>query len=809
MRKIHLYILTIFLLISNHAIAQNSTVNFDKNWHFHLGGLIGGEHPLLDDSKWRILDLPHDWSIEDRPGTRSPFNKDAISQVNGGFTAQGTAWYRKSFTVPVSDKNKHVIIQFDGVYMNADVYVNGQHVGNHPYGYTSFYYDITPQLKFGNKNIVAVEVKNEGQNSRWYSGSGIYRHVWLKTLGLVHIAQWGTFIATSEVSESSAKLSIKTQLVNDGTDEAPITLITRFVGPDGNEACKTSSRLTLNGGERKEVSENGEIKNPALWSCERPVLYKAITEIYQNGKLINSEQNTLGIRSISFGAKNGFQLNGKQVKLKGGCFHNDNGPLGACAFDRAEERKVELLKASGYNAIRCSHNPPSPAFLNACDRLGMLVIDEAYDMWNYAKNPYDYHLYFGKWGENDMESMVTRDRNHPSIVMWSIGNEIPERATEEGVQTAKILSRYVKELDPTRAVTAAVNGLNPDKDPFFAALDIGGYNYAAGGDHLKAHIYADDHERVPERIMFGSESYPLEAFDSWTAVEDSPYVIGDFVWTAWDYIGEASIGWLGYPQNSTFYPWNLAFCGDIDICGWKRPQSYYRDALWKSNQLSIFVSPPVTSFKPNPNKASWSKWNWADVLPDWNWKGHENKPLAVSVYSSCEKVELLLNNKSLGVKSTNRLTRFTATWLVPYAAGELKAIGYNGNKKVKTASLHTAGQPIAIKLFADHEYLEADKQDLSYVTVDITDEHGYIAPKAEDLISFSLTGDAKIIGVGNANPLSLESFQLSHRKAWKGKCLVIIRAGKKPGEIILHAKGSGLRQANIRLIARAPSVLLE
>src|SRR6185437_16096180 len=295
-----------------------------------------------------------------------------------------------------------------------------------------------------------------------------------------------------------------------------------------------------------------------------------------------------GIRKISFDVENGFQLNRKTVKLKGGCFHNDNGPLGSKAYDRAEERKVELLKASGFNAVRCSHNPPSPAFLAACDRLGMLVMDEAFDCWKYGKNAYDYHLFFNDWWKRDVESMVTRDRNHPSIIMWSIGNEIPEKGTPEGAQEAAMLVKYVKEIDNTRAVTSAVNDLKVDKDPYFAALDVSGYNYEFGGGNERTNIYEYDHKRVPGRIMAGTESYPLEAFGSWMEVVDHPYVIGDFVWTAFDYIGEASIGWLGYQQQTSFYPWNLAYCGDIDICGWKRPQSYYRDALWKPNQLSIF-----------------------------------------------------------------------------------------------------------------------------------------------------------------------------------------------------------------------------
>jgi beta-galactosidase len=782
------------LFLINQANAQtNNTINFDEGWRFHRGGMLGGQEPELNDSKWRQVDLPHDWSVEDIPGTHSPFSPDAISQVGGGFTSQGTGWYRKTFDVPLTVKGKQIIMLFDGVYMNSDIYINGEHLGNHPYGYTGFYYDITSHLKYGEKNTVAVEVKNEGQNSRWYSGSGIYRHVWLKTIDPVHIAQYGTYIITPEVSETSAQIDIKTQLENNGKENGSLTIVTKFLNAKGIEAGRTESKLTLNAGEKKEISEHSEIKDPQLWSCESPVLYKAVTEVYKDGRLINNDVNTFGIRKITFDTSNGFQLNGKTLKLKGGCFHNDNGPLGSKAYDRAEERKVELLKASGYNAIRCSHNPPSPAFLDACDRLGMLVIDEAFDTWSTGKNAYDYHLYFKDWWQKDIEGMVMRDRNHPAVIIWSIGNEIPQSDSPESAQNAKMLAHYVKQIDPTRSITAAVNSPEVAKDPFFAALDVGGYNYGISENGNQTDLYEQDHQRLPGRIMVGTESYALIAFGNWMAVKDHPYVIGDFVWTAWDYIGEASIGWRGYPQNANFYPWNLAYCGDIDICGWKRPQSYYRDALWKSDQLSVFVVPPSPSFPKNPDKASWSKWNWADVVSEWHWAGFENKPVQVNVYSSCDSAELFVNNRSLGIKPTNRSTRFIASWTVPYKAGEIKAVGYSGGKAVKTTSIHTAGKPVKIDLSADKQVLTADNQDLCYITVNLVDSKGYINPNAEDLINFSLTGDAKIVGVGNANPLNTESYQAPRCKAWKGKCLVIIKTGKTSGKIILTANSAGLK----------------
>jgi beta-galactosidase len=790
------------LIFSSGIAAQtNVTKQFDNDWAFYLGGAQGAEQNNFDDSKWRKIDLPHDWSIEDVEGSHSPFSRKAISQVSGGFTTGGTGWYRKTFQVAPEEKGKKIFIQFDGVYMNADVWINGHHLGNHPYGYTSFIFDVTDLLIFDAPNVIAVEVKNEGQNSRWYSGSGIYRHVWLKIMEKVHITQWGTFITTPEISNTVATINCKTNVVNETSQDAAVDIITKYINASGAEVA-SSGRLKQVIASKKslEFNEDAVIKNPQLWSCESPLVYTAVTSIYKNGELLSRDTNSFGIRKISFDVSKGFRLNGKTIKLKGGCFHNDNGPLGSKAYNRAEERKVELLKASGFNAIRCSHNPPSPAFLVACDRLGMLVMDEAFDCWNYGKNPYDYHLYFKDWWKKDVESMVCRDRNHPSIIMWSIGNEIPERGNAEGVATAKMLANYIKSLDETRAITSAVNELNEDKDPYFAQLDVAGYNYAAGGDHLKNNIYESDHQRIPGRIMVGTESYPLEAFESWMDVVDHPYVIGDFVWTAYDYIGEASIGWLGYFQKQSFYPWNLAYCGDIDICGWKRPQSFYRDALWKDGQISLFVTPPVPSFDLNPNKESWAKWNWLDAVSNWNWAGYENKPIEVTIYSSCTQVELFLNGKSLGKKLTDRSTKFMASWQVPYQQGVLKSVGYNAkNKIINTAKLATASKPTTIKLTADRTSIKANNEDLSYVTVELLDAKGNRNPLAENLVKFEIQGPGTIVGIGNANPISLESYQATERKAWQGRCLVIVKSGKSAGQIKLKAIANGLNGASINI----------
>ena len=653
-----------------------SEILFDAGWRFYRGDVEQGEKMEYDDSSWRLVDLPHDWSVEDIPGTNSPIDSNAIGGIDAGYLVGGTGWYRKTFYTDADISGKVIHLQFDGIYMNADIWLNGQLLGNHPYGYTSFVFDITGKLLPGKNNTLAVRVMNEGRNSRWYSGSGIYRHVWINIMDPIHVDHWGTYITTPVVEANVAKVNIKTSIFNESEESAEVIIVTRIINTDRTEVAITKSSQNISPGTKHEFVQDLEVISPSLWSVESPVLYTAINEVFKmNGdvrsEMIDHVENTFGIRTFSVSAEKGFTLNGKPLLLKGGCMHHDNGPLGAAAFDRAEERRVEIMKASGFNAIRTSHNPPSTAFLSACDRLGILVIDEAFDMWREPKNPDDYHLYFDEWWKKDIASMVLRDRNHPSIIFWSIGNEIPERGKPEGAALAGILASYVRELDPTRPVTSAVNGVTSDKDPYFATLDVCGYNYAINS-------YVSDHERLPERIMYAAESFPLEAFEYWMAAVDYPWVIGDFVWTGHDYLGEASIGWLGYPHEGSFYPWTHAYCGDIDICGFKRPPSYYRDVLWgDGKQVSLFVVPPVPSFALNPKKVEWSKWEWQDVVANWNWAGYEGNLIKIEVYSSCTEVELFLNEKSFGRKKTNRNTRWIANWDMAYQPGVLRAVGYD------------------------------------------------------------------------------------------------------------------------------------
>lgn len=779
--------------VSNSAREE---ILFDANWKFMRNDVKGAEIANFDDSSWRTLDLPHDYSIENLPNTESPFDPEAIGAYHSGYTVGGTSWYRKTFDVPTEWDGKTVELLFEGIYMNADVWINGTHVGNNIYGYTPFHFDITDKLDFGGRNVIAVQVKNEGVNSRWYTGSGIYRHVWLNVLDAVHVAENGVYVTTPDVSSEKAIVNIETEISNKSEQEASVQLMTEIVDAEGKIIASGERKQSITSGETYTFSQQIHVKNPALWSPETPNLYKARTTVISK-KTKDVKYTTFGIRTITKDAKNGFMINGVPMKLKGGCVHHDNGPLGAKAFDRAEERKVEILKANGFNSVRTSHNPPTRAFLDACDRLGMLVIDEAFDTWDRAKTRQDYHRYFKEDWQNPLGTMVRRDRNHPAIFLWSIGNEISNSTEPATLEISSTLGRFVHSLDSTRPITAGVHSLEADRSSYMNTLDVVGLNYAIWPEKDYFAKYA---ALNPDMVMYCSESYALDMFDAWAAVDKYPFVMGDFVWTAWDYIGEASIGWHGYSQEKDFYPWNLAYDADINICGWKRPQSYYRDAFWNKNNITIAVHAPVPSFEIlKREKKDWSRWHFDDVVFDWNWEGMEGKTLEVEVYSSAKEVELFLNGKSLGRKPAGMENKNRVLYEVPYQKGELKAIGYEGNGTRTECILKSSNSAKAIKMTADRTEIKANGQDLSYITIELLDENGILDPKAENQLKFSITGDAEIIAVGNANPISIESYTLPTRKAWRGKCLVIVKAGYNVGDIMLTAGAGGFEDASIKL----------
>ena len=793
--------------------------SFDSDWHFLRADAPDAENAMFDDSTWRTLDVPHDWSIEDLPVSDAsdqsatnrvgPFDlSQSSSQSRGGAEighfVGGTAWYRKHFTLTPDDAKKLVAVRFDGVYMNADFWINGHSLGNHPYGYTSFEFDLTPHLKpAGQKNVLAVRVKNEGNNSRWYSGSGIYRHTWLTVTDPVHVPTWGVFVSTPEISKDKAVVRITTEVRNDSKARANVVVRTRVLDATGKVLKTTDSRLRLPANETRPVEQTLEVRSPKLWSLEAPELYSSEVEIVAARKTVDAVSTRFGIRKIEVDAERGFRINGQMLKLMGGCIHHDNGPLGAAAIDRAEERRIELLKANGFNAIRTSHNPPSPAFLDACDRLGMLVVDEAFDCWERAKKQQDYHLYFKEWSDRDIALMVRRDRNHPSVVMWSVGNEIPEQFNTNAIPIQKRLREAVLSHDPTRLITQGVcndggqvsRNWDTLSDPAFTYLDVGGYNYLPNR-------YEGDHARHPERVIMGTESYPKEFFDYWSLVEKHPYVIGDFVWTAMDYLGESGLAHsiIGTGRSGYFlpWPWFNAWCGDLDLCGFKKPQSFYRDVVWRRSQIEMAVHAPI----PEGQRERVSGWGWPDEAQSWNWSGQEGKPLQVAVYSRCESVRLELNGQVIGEKPVSAATKLTAKFDVPYAPGELKAIGLIQGKAVAEKILNTSGVPKQVKLIADRNNLRADRNDLSYVTVEIVDADGRRIPNADIPVRFSVTGAGELAAQGNGSPNTPASFRAPLRRTFEGRCLVILRPNGVPGSIQLMAEAEGLEASQITVTTR-------
>jgi beta-galactosidase len=536
----------------SHKDTPGRTLSFDTGWRFIKDSLINAEVPDFDDSAWRTVDVPHDWSIEDLPDQNGetiigPFDKSAVDKMSSGYTVGGVGWYRKEFLTEESDRDKKIFLQFDGVYMNSDVWINGKHLGFHPYGYTPFYYDITSYLNSaGQKNVVAVRARNEGLNSRWYSGSGINRHVWIIKTNSIHIDNaGGIYVTTPEVSESMANVKVITAIVNSGDTGEELDIEAQIIDPSGKVVANARSESYIEPNKNLELTQDLKVLSPALWSVDSPEMYSVKVALFKGNEEVDASTADFGIRSIKIDAKNGLTINGKQLDLIGGCYHHDNGPLGAASIDRAEERKIEILKKYGFNAIRTSHNPPSPALLDACDRLGMIVIDEIFDMWENPKKEKDYHLNFREWWQKDVESWVKRDRNHPSVIMWSIGNEIREAADTSGYRIAKNLTGEIRRLDPTRAITEAMLGMGAGSAPgrtrwddfetHLELLDVVGYNYAFSR-------YESDHEKYPERIMVGTETNPPFALENYELVKKHPYVIGYFVWTATDNIGEAGVG---------------------------------------------------------------------------------------------------------------------------------------------------------------------------------------------------------------------------------------------------------------------------
>ena len=799
---------------------------FDSGWKFKKGDIAHAELPGFDDSDFRELTLPHDWAIEPQSiqdeNHIGPFVKGIKDSTSTGNIEGGIGWYRKHFTIEGYESDKNVIIYFDGVSVQSEVWINGHHLGFHPNGYTPFYYDLTEYLNPpGKENVLAVKTINTGDNSRWYPGSGIYRHVWLSVSEQVYIKPRSVFITTPEVTSESSQVQVSVTVRNDTKATSEIVISTTIYDPEGRIAGSSEHRGMCDAGQETSPILTFNIDKARLWSPDTPDMYTTVVNIISDGKLSDTRRTKFGIRSLCFSSEKGFLLNGKETLLKGACVHHDNGLLGAATFDRAEIRRVESLKKNGFNAIRTAHNLPSAQFLDACDSLGMLVIDEVFDMWVHPKRENDYHLYFEEWSDRDLSAMILRDRNHPSVIVWSIGNEIFERADSSGLAIGKRLVSVARSLDTTRPVTQAICALwqIPSQHwdatiPAFDLLDVGCYNY-------EWKHYERDHRLNPDRVMIGTESFPKEAYVNWYMMKEKPYVIGDFVWTGIDYIGEVGIGNTRHGNPGEIdspvrpWPWCLSWCGDIDICGDKKPQSYYRDVIWGESELEILVHSPV----PEGKTELVSKWGWPDEYPHWNWNGLEGTPLMVTVYTNYDTIRLYHNGTLVGEhavlkgkgafeypilqaggKPTQTAIPMAASFMVPYQPGILKAVAILNGKEVAIKTIETSGPPAKIRLVAEQKSVKPDPNDLVYIRIEITDEAGRLVPDSDAGIKLSIEGSGKIIACGNAAPDDLKSFNNPNLKLFRGRALAILQPGDKSGVMSLTAKADQFPEAAVEII---------
>lgn len=719
------------------TMAQTKSL-FDSDWQFTRNG------------KTINVNLPHDWDIYEAPDPATGATKEG-----GGWYPAGKGEYKKQFKVESGEwKNKRVMLHFEGVYQKAEVFVNGQKAGQHAYGYTPFTVDITQYLyKDKRDNEVVVKVDNSEQpNCRWYSGSGIYRHVWLVTKKQRYIDEWSVKVTTPDIHTVNIKAEV---VMEDGT--------------------------------RKPIEKTIHVEQPHLWSPDDPYLYH--TTIEAEGDVVPV---TYGIRTIEYTAEKGFLLNGKPLKINGACLHHDDGVLGAMAFDAAEIRKVRLMKESGFNLIRTAHNPTTRAFLDACDSLGMLVIGEAFDGWRTAKNPYDYSTLIDSCYQEDIHAMVKRDRNHPSIICWSIGNEVIERKDIRVVTTARKLKQAILEEDNTRPVTEALCAWDDDweiYDPHFEVLDIGGYNYMI-------HKHKSDHQRDPKRVMWQTESYPRDAFKNWKLVQEYPYIIGDIVWTGLDYLGESGIGRNYYEgerpgehwREGGQPDWHGAYCGDVDITGYRKPISIYREMLWKEaydgefpSVLSIAVKEP-DGYHGKIHQTAWSVWpTWSS----WNWSGWEGKPIDVEVYTKVPEVKLYLNDQLIGTKAVSEDTEYKAVFTVPYEPGVLRA-----EASGMVILLGTAGEPASLRLTPDRRVITADGQDLSFITVEVVDKYGWPCPDAAIPCEASVKGEGSLLAFASADLKDREPYTSSKVTTWKGRALLVVRSTEKKGKAQIRIKST-------------------
>jgi beta-galactosidase len=783
-RRILFIILTVFPFLVFSQAGTRQTEKFDFDWKFLLGDTAVASAVNYDDSKWEDVQLPHDWSI-----------KLSLNKKNGGamgFLPGGIGWYRKRFSIPNNYNGKKVVIAFDGVYHQSDIYINGKHLGFHPYGYTGFEYDLTPYLNFGGQNTIAVRVDHSNSpSSRWYSGSGIYRHVWLKITNAVHVATWGTYITTPAVSESSAEIKIATTIKNNSSHNGNLQVINKIISADGKEVVAAKTSTYIQNGKEGIVDQSMHVPNPRLWSIENPYLYTMETTVRVNGKATDQYRTAFGIRSLTFDANKGFFLNGKNIKLKGFCIHQDAGSLGTAVPDASYLRRLKTLKEYGVNVIRCSHNPPGAEFLDMCDSLGFVVIDEAFDKW---KAGY-YSKYFDDWWQKDMDAMLLRDRNHPSIILWSIGNETSEQFNTTGVGTARavMIRDYVHKVDPTRLVTAAIapgntNNRVYNKSGFTEALDVVGYNY-------QEPWLADDKKAFPNRIMYVSEAFPYyrgrpnnirdyNPLNPWYYIAENDFIIGQFIWSGIDYLGESS----GWP--STGWPTGL-----FDECMFEKPIAAFHRSVWNDEPM-VRIAVADQSLNIDPGKDHWSS---PYLAAHWNFEQYDGHIIEVETTTNCDSVELWINDRSMGKRARANWSNNTILWHVPYKAGEIKAIGYNKDKEVAKFVLRTAGKAAKIKLSADRLQLQADGQDLSHITMELVDAKGIVVPDSDQKITVEVVGTGRLIGLDNGDLRADSFFTGNPVKTYFGRALATVQSSRLKGEIQIRAMCGDLPVSTLAL----------
>jgi beta-galactosidase len=797
------FFIIVFILSAGNTDAQQNTrtkISFNKGWKFYLGDDANAKEEKFDDNKWRNLNLPHDWSIE------LPFDKDSPTGNGGGALRGGTGWYRKTFMMPASAKNKFVAITFDGVYRNSEVWINGHYLGKRPYGYSSFQYDLSPYIKYGNeKNVMAVRVDNSQQpNSRWYSGSGIYRNVWLTTADKLHVPNWGTYVTTPEVSENLAIVALENKIENQYEEYKNYVVKSTVYDAGGKPITGAISKFNQQPKSTVGLPVKFQIRNPILWTTEHPYLYKIVTEVLVNEKPVDSYETLFGIRYFVFDADKGFLLNGKSLKILGVCNHHDLGCLGTAINKSALRRQLQILKEMGCNGIRTSHNPPAPELLDLCDEMGFIVMDEAFDMWKKEKTKYDYHLDWDEWHKLDLVWQVIRDRNHPSVFIWSIGNEVSEqwdKKDSSGTIIAKELADIVRSQDTTRPVTAACNSPYPD-NPLIksGALDLIGYNYQhnnfpsfherfpgkkfIGTETVSAlqtrghyDMPSDSIRRWPDRwdkpLINGNPDTTCSAYDNcsapwgstheetWKVLKKYDFLSGMYIWTGFDYIGEP-----------TPYPWpaRSSYFGIIDLAGFPKDVYYMYQSEWTNKTI-------------------------LHVFPHWNWKTGDDVDVW-AYYNNADEVELFLNGKSLGVKRKTG-DDLHVWWRVKYEPGTIKAISRKNGKVVLTKEIKTAGKPAKIILSADRNKIKADGSDPSFITATIVDAQGNIVPDADNLIEFIAKGTGDVIATDNGLQTSLEPFKSNKHKAFNGLCLAVVQSKEVKGQVIITAKAGGLQPATV------------